>query len=389
MQSQTSLLPVADLSTLRLRRSEKWRSYPEDVLPLTVAEMDFDLAEPIRDALRQAVERSDTGYARPAPDLGQALAQFAADRWGLRIDPAQVHAVTDVGVGVVELLRLLTGPGDSVVISPPVYPPFFHWTPEAGRRLVQVPLTRDSAGSWQLDLAGLEEAFRLHPAVYVLCNPHNPVGLAHSRADLSALVALAQRYQVRIIADEIHAPLVLPGAEFTPLLSVPGAAEVGLSVLSASKAWNLAGLKCAAIVTADAPMRALVDQLPPDARWRVGHFGVLATVAAFTDGGPWLDQLLATLNDRRTLLGKLLAARLPRVRWTPPQATFLSWLDCRDAGAGDQPHELFLNRARVALEPGPHFGPSGQGFVRLNFGTSRQVLDQAVEAMASALDATG
>lgn len=377
-------LPVEPLEVLRKRRSAKWRTYPADVLPLTVAEMDFALAAPVAEALHDAVDRSDAGYATAAPDLGRALAGFAASRWNWNVDPASVTAVTDVGVGVVELLRSLIRPGDAVVISPPVYPPFFDWVPEAGARLLEVPLAPHAAG-WRLDLAALEAAFATHPAAYVLCNPHNPVGRAHSADELAALVRLAQIYQVTVISDEIHGPLVLPGATFTPLLTVPGAAEVAISVLSASKAWNLAGLKCAAIVTAAPRMAAVAGRLPPDAVWRIGHFGVIATVAAFTAGGPWLDRLLATLDHRRALLSDLLRQRLPMVTWHPPEATYLAWLNCAALGPDDRARERFLDLGRVALEPGLRFGAIGSGYTRLNFATSAAILNQATARMAASV----
>ncbi len=378
------LLPVSPLERLRARSSEKWRSYPPDVLPLTVAEMDFDLAGPVRESLQAALNSSDTGYAMPYPELGTSLAGFAGDRWGWDLDPAQVTAVTDVGVGVVELLRLLIRPGDPVAFSPPVYPPFFEWVPEARGRIVEVPLRLDSDG-WRLDLEALEAAFAQHPAVYILCNPHNPVGRVHSLEELTALVRLARIHRVPIISDEIHAPLVLPGATFTPLLTIAGAAEIAVAVQSASKAFNLAGLKCAAIVTGSARMRALVEQMPPDARWRIGHFGVLATVAAYNSGRDWLDRLLHTLDARRALLGRLLHERLPHVSWHPPEATFLAWLDCREIGPDSTARDLFLERGRVALEPGLAFGAAGSGFVRLNYATSEEILDQALQRMDSAV----
>jgi cystathionine beta-lyase len=384
MDSRLPGLPVEPLEVLRQRRSAKWRTYPADVLPLTVAEMDFSLAAPVVEALREAVERSDSGYAMPVPDLGEALAGFAASRWNWEIDPGAVTAVTDVGVGVVELLRVLTRPGDAVVISPPVYSPFFDWVPEAGARLLEVPLAHGSAG-WRLNLAGLEAAFATHPAVYVLCNPHNPVGRAHSADELAALVRLAEIYHVTIISDEIHAPLALPGAMFTPLLTVPGAAEVAVSVVSASKGWNLAGLKCAAVVTGGPSMAAVVDRFPPDARWRIGHFGVIASVAAFTAGEPWLDQLLATLDHRRAFLGDLLCQRLPMVTWHPPEATFLAWLNCSAVGPDNEARERFLEHGRVALEPGLRFGAAGSGHARLNFATSADILDQATAGMAKSV----
>lgn len=374
-------LPVAPLSELRKRRSAKWRTYPADVLPLTVAEMDFALAPPILDALRAAVDASDTGYSAAVPELGEAYAGFAQRRWGWHVDPAAVTAVTDVGVGVVELLRVLTRPGDSVVISPPVYPPFFDWVPEAGARLLEVPLTSE----FRLDLAGLEAAFATHPAAYVLCNPHNPVGRVHTPEELAALVRLARIYRVTIVSDEIHAPLVLPGATYTPLLTLPGAAEVAISVVSASKAWNLAGLKCAAVVTASKPMAEVVGRFPNDARWRTGHFGVIASIAAFTAGVPWLDQLLATLDARRTQLGELLRDRLPMISWQPPGATYLAWLDCTKLGPDNEARDMFLRRGSVAMEPGLRFGAAGAGYVRLNFGTSAEILDEATNRMAAAV----
>lgn len=366
------------LETLRRRRSAKWRTYPADVLPMGVAEMDCSLAPPITAALRAAVDAADTGYSSAQPDLGEAVAGFAARRWAWDLDPAAVTAVADVGVGVVELLRMLTRPADTVVISPPVYPPFFGWPPEAGAQTREVPLTAE----FRLDLPALEAAFAAHPAVYVLCNPHNPVGRVHTQDELAALVRLARLYGVTIVSDEIHAPLVLPGAEFTPLLSVPGAAQVAVSVVSASKAFNLAGLKCAAIVTGSPTMAALVERFPADVRWRTGHLGVVATVAAYTEGDAWLDDLLTELDTRRTQLGEHLRTRLPKLGWLPPEATYLAWLDCRTLGDDDEPRELFLAQGRVGLEPGTRFGARGAGFVRLNFGTSADILDEATARMA-------
>ena len=384
-QEALSELPVPPLEVLRERRSAKWRTFDADVLPLPVAEHDFELAPPVADALRTAVEHSDTGYAMAVPAVGEALAGFAAERWGWEPDPVRVSPVADVGVGAVELLRVLTRPGDRVVVSPPVYPPFFRWVPEAGATGVEVPLSSTDDG-YRLDLAGLERAFAdERPAVHLLCSPHNPVGRVHSPDELAALVELARRYDVVLVSDEIHAPLVLPGATFTPLLTVPGAAEVTIALLSASKAFNLAGLKCAAVVSASAGMAEVVQRMPDDLRWRVGHFGVLATVAALTEGGEWLDRLLLTLDRRRAQLGDLLAERLPAVRWTPPEATYLAWLDCAALGAGDSAREACLEQGRVAFERGTRFGAPGDGHLRLNFGTSAEILDEAIRRMARAL----
>ena len=371
-------LPVDDLETLRQRRSVKWRAHDPDALPLPVAEMDFRLAEPIRRELADAVDRSDTGYAFAGAALPEALAGFAERRWGWIIDPASVTAVADVGVGSVELLRVLSSPGDGVVVNPPVYAPFFSWIEETGRQVVEAPLGEDFA----LDFDALEAAFEQRPAAYLLCNPHNPVGRVHTADELATVADLAERYDVCVISDEVHAPLVLTGASHTPYLTIPGAAGNALALVAASKAWNLAGLKCAQIVTASPQMRAITDRLPVDVRYRVGHFGVIASVAAYNEGEAWLDDLLETIDARRALLPGLLAKYLPGAGWVRSQATYLAWLDCRAYGAGEEPYEKFL-AAGVATDPGPKFGTGGGGHVRLNLATSEEILTEAFGRMAA------
>ncbi len=376
----TAELSVPPLAELRRRRSVKWQQFPADVLPLFVAEMDYELAPPVAEALLDAVRRSDTGYPSRGPELGTAFAGFAGRHWAWQVDPAQVIPVADVGVGVVELLRALARPGDVVAFSPPVYAPFFDWVPETGNRILEVPLARDD-GAYRLDLVALEAAFATHPAAYVLSNPHNPGGRVHTADELAALARLARLYRVPIVSDEIHAPLVLPGATFTPMLAVPGAAEIAISVVSASKAFNLAGLKCAAVVTASRQTAQVVERFRFDTGDRVGHLGALASIAAFTDGDPWLASLLATLDARRAQLGALLRTHLPAVRWVPPEATYLAWLDC-SAWDTAEPRDLFLEEGRVALEPGTRYGAVGAGHVRLNFATSPEILTEAVTRMA-------
>ncbi len=374
---------VDPLEVLRTRLSSKWRTYPVDVLPLTVAEMDFSLAPSVADALRAAVDRSDTGYGTSASGLQEALAGFALRRWGWTIDPGSVTGVTDVATGVVELFRVLSSPGDAVVCNTPVYHPFFDWVEDVGARVHGVPLVHDEAG-WRLDLERLEAAFRTGPAVYLLCNPHNPVGRAHRPDELAEVVRLAHRYGVKIISDEIHGPIAYGETEFTPLLTIEGASEITACVFSASKAWNLAALRCAVIITADAGMAELVARIPRDVRWRTGHFGVIAAIAAFEHGEEWLDRALLTLDRRRAQLGALLAEQLPEVAWSPPEATYLAWLNCRALGLGEEPRDVFLEHGRVALESGPRFGPGGAGYVRLNFATSAEVLEEAVRRMVRA-----
>jgi cystathionine beta-lyase len=370
--------PFDDLSLelLRLRHSAKWKKYPPDVLPAWVAETDFPLALPIREALLAAISRDDTGYAMPGK-LPQVFAGFAARRLGWEVEPARVRLVVDTMSGVLELVRGLTAPGDGVVVNPPVYAPFFMATREAGRRIVHVPLVEG-----RLDLDGLGRAFAAGARAYLLCHPHNPTGRTHERAELEAVAALADRYGVTVISDEVHAPMTLPGATHVPYLTV----GEGVCVTSASKTWNLAGLKCAVIVAGSEAMDArLAERIPPYLGAHASLFGVLAATAAFEHGDEWLDALLRHLDRNRVLLGELLGEHLPAVRYVPPDAGYLAWLDCSELGLGIDPAEVFLERGRVALSGGPIFGEQGRGFARVNFGTSGALLEEAVRRMALAI----
>jgi cysteine-S-conjugate beta-lyase len=383
----TDLLAAFDevsLDALRRRRSSKWVRYPADVLPAWIAELDVPLAEPVRRVLHEAVEMGDTGYAE-AGELPEAFAGFARERLGWAVDPANVLVVPDVMVGVAEILRVATPPGAGVVINPPVYPPFFHILEEVGRSAIEVPLARTESG-WRLDLDGLEAAFRGGARAYLLCNPHNPIGRVWPAADLTRIAELAERYGVLVLSDEIHAPLALAEATHTPFLTLGEAAtEHGVVLTSASKAWNLAGLKCALAVVGSPRTRALLDRLPSEVRYRASNLGVLAGAAAFREGGPWLDALRTHLDRTRTLLGELLSERLPEVGYAPPEASFLAWLDCTALGLGDDPAAVFLDRGRVALVRGLDFGWQGGGCVRLNIGTSRALVGEAVRRMAAAV----
>jgi cystathionine beta-lyase len=379
-----SPLTELTLADLRRRRSLKWREYPEDVLPLWLAEMDTPLAPPIRQALAEAVEIGDTGYAAPG-DLRAAFSDFARSRFGWAADPSSTTVIPDVMTGIGALLDLVTAPGDGVVITTPVYPPFFARLNMAGRRIVEAPLAWSYSTGYWLDLDRVATAFA-EPSVTacLLSNPHNPTGLVFSRTELLAIASLAERYDVRLLVDEIHAPLVYPGAVHTPILSLAASSEAAArscALFSATKAWNLPGLKAALLVAG--PSASV--EIPHEVLFGTGLFGVLASTAAFSAGVPWLDSLLAGLDSNRFLLSSLLASSLPSVGYRPPSATYLAWLDCRSLGLGDDPAAVLLERGRLALSPGPAFGTSGNGFVRLNFATSPAILEEAVARFASVL----
>ncbi|CDO89455.1 cystathionine beta-lyase [Mycobacterium triplex] len=385
------------LQQLRLRTSMKWRAHPADVLPLWVAEMDVMLPPTVAEALRRAIDNGDTGYPSGTA-LAEAVGEFASRRWQWHgLDVGRTTIVPDVMLGIVETLRLITDPGDAVVVNPPVYAPFYAFVTHSGRRVIEAPL--DAEGRIALD--ALEEAFTRARAsgrrvAYLLCNPHNPTGTVHTVDELRSVAECARRSRVRVVADEIHAPVVLSGSRFTPYLSIPGA-EDAFALTSASKAWNLSGLK-AALAIAGPEAAADLRRMPEEVSHGPSHLGIIAHAEAFRTGDDWLDSLLRGLDTNRTLLSDLIAEHLPKVKYQGTQGTYLAWLDCRQLGFTEDaadglavvadlsgPARWFLDHARVALSSGHVFGSGGAGHVRLNFATSQAILTEAVSRMGRAL----
>jgi cysteine-S-conjugate beta-lyase len=382
VSDSTLSLALTDLSLerLRRRRSAKWTQYPADVLPAWVAEMDFPLAAPVKRALREALEIDDCGYASPA-ELGNAFAEFAAERHGWQVDPRSVSPSSDVVGAITAVLKAVAEPGDRVVINTPVYHPFFAVIEEAGAVLTEAPLV-----DGELDVEAIEREFAAGAVALILCSPHNPTGTMPTRAQLGAIADAAARHGAWVLADEIHAPLALPGDEHVPFLTVSqAAAERGIAFWSASKAFNLAGLRCAQIVASPGTAAAEVVAGLPVSATHCGHLGAIGSIAAFREGGDWLDEVLAVLDHNRALLAELLADRLPEVGYAQPRAGYLAWLDLRALDLGPDPSQPLLERGRVALSPGPQFGPQGAGFARLNFGTSPALVEEAVARIAQAV----
>jgi cystathionine beta-lyase len=375
--------PFANLEVdeLRRRTGAKWGLYPHDVLPLWVAEMDAYVAQPIVKAVQDALELGDTGYPF-GPRYANAYGSFASDRWGWSVDPDLTANVTDVMTGVREVLRAVSDDNTSVVVTPPVYPPFYGVANTVGRAIVTAPL--DAEG--RLDPSTLEAAFKKATAdggnaVLILCNPHNPTGTVHTRAELEMVAGLARQYGARVISDEIHSPLIMPTSTYTPYLSVANTA-LDFAVASASKGWNLAGFK-AAIVVAGADASEDLHSQAIRGGGHAGHIAIIAHSAAFNDARDWLDGAISGINSNRTLLADLLETHMPETVYRVPEGTYLAWIDCRALDLGDDPAAVFLEKTKVALSSGTGFGDEGNGHVRLNLATSPEILEEAVQRMAS------
>ena len=385
--SDFHLVPISELRT---HKSDKWRAFPADVLPLPVAEMDFPVAEPIRRALMEMVNASDLGYLGAIPEMGEAFAGFAERRFGWRPDPKQVRIAADVGVGIVETLRAITQPGDKILINSPVYPNFWTWSDETHLEIVDVQLHRSdeevNGSTWHLDWAGIEKAYASGIKVHLICNPHNPLGRIYTHDELERLVALAKAHDVIIISDEIHAPLTFAEQKFTPFLSMgEDARSIGITVTAASKGWNIAGLKCAIIVTQDEAMYERLNAIAPATHYRASLLGAFATVAAFQDGEPWLDSLMGQLDHNRKLVIDLVAEKLPLAKTHMPHCSYLAWIDFSGYELAVDPFTHLLEEAKVAFVPGIRFGENFSQFVRLNFATSPEIITEAINRVARVL----
>lgn len=365
---------------LRTRTSLKWRTYPDDVLPLWVAEMDVHVLPEVVDAVTEALHRGDTGYPW-GTGYAEAFADMAETRWGWRPDPSvEVRRSGDVMGAILQVLLGTTAPGDGVLINPPVYPPFWEVIGGYGRRIVQVPLT--AAG--RLDVPAIETvlAGSGRPRAYLLCSPHNPTGAVHTAEELAAVASACARHGVLLVADEIHAPLVDADTTFIPLLSLPEAQEA-IVCTSAGKGWNLPAFKAGLFVRGRAA-RAVFDALPPLANQSTGQMAQIAHTAAMRHGQAWADEVMAEVTANKALLSGLLARQLPEVPYEPRPGTYLAWLDCAGLGLAD-PQRHFLDAGRVALNAGRVFGPDYGQFVRVNLATSPELVTEAVRRMAGSV----
>jgi cysteine-S-conjugate beta-lyase len=376
----------ATIEQLRAAGSLKWTRHPE-AIGAFVAEADFGTAPVVVKAMHEAIDSGLLGYL---PDglqagLGKAFSAFAHERYSWRVEPGRVRPLADVAAGLVAAIDHFSEPGSPVILPTPAYMPFV-WVPMTrGRKVIQVPLAvRD--GRHVYDLDALDAAFGAGGNLLVLVNPHNPTGRVLEPDEMRAIAEVVEKNGGRVFSDEIHAPLVYDRHQHVPYATVSdAAADHSVTAVSASKAWNLPGTKCAQLV--------LTNDRDAETWPEHGHMfehgastlGVVANIAAYESGGPWLDELRSHLDANRSLLARLLEEQIPEIGYTPPEGTYLAWLDGRSLGLGDHPAQFFLEKAGVAMTDGPLSGDVGAGFMRHNFATPRPILERTVEQMATAL----
>jgi cysteine-S-conjugate beta-lyase len=372
---------------LRARGSFKWTAPGPDGFGAAVAEMDFGAAPAILDALAALSADANFGYLSPvlADQMAAACAEFQQRRYGWTVDPALVHPVPDVIKGLELAITQFSRPGTPVILPTPAYMPFLSVPGYLGREIIQVRMCEET-GFFTFDLDAIEDAFRAGGHLLIFCNPYNPLGRVFTRDEITKLTDVVDRHGGRVFADEIHAPLVYPGLRHIPYAATSDtAAAHTLTATSASKAWNLPGLKCAQVILSSEADRQRWEEMGFFASHGASNPGVVANTAAYRHGEAWLAEALAYLDDSRHLLAGLLRRHLPEVRYRPPDGTYLAWLDCTAMDLPGSPGTMVTERGKVTVVDGPAFGNGGAGSFRLNFATPQPILAEMVERAATAL----
>lgn len=365
--------------------SNKWRKYPDDVLPMWVADMDFAVAPAIASALQQRLAHPVFGYGLARESLRASIVADLARRHGWRIAPDDIVFLPGVEPGFNMALKAFLQPGDGVLLATPVYRPMLNAPAHWGLRRVDLPLTPDADGVWRSAPGQLEQALDASRAM-LLCNPHNPVGKVYRRDELQAIANGCVARDVLIISDEIHADLVFDGRQHIPIASLGSeVAARTITLMAASKTYNIAGLKTAFAIVQNPVLRERFIASKLGMVDSVNVMGLAATEAAYEEGGPWKDALLVYLQANRDYLRAQLALHLPEIIMHAPESTFLAWLDCSALQLQPSPQAFFLEHARVAFNPGDEFGAGYGQWVRLNFGCPRAVLEQAIARLAASL----
>jgi cysteine-S-conjugate beta-lyase len=388
-ESLRELIDGTTVADLRARGSLKWTLPGPGGFGAGVAEMDFGAAPAILDALAGLSADAKFGYLprQLADELAEACAEFQRSRYGWEVDPGQIRHMPDVIRALQIAITYFSRPGSPVILPTPAYMPFLAVPPFLGREIIQVRMRCHEAGFFTLDLDGIDDAFRRGGHLLIFCNPYNPLGRVFTVDEMSQLTDVVDSRGGRVFADEIHGPLVYPKNRHIPYASTSGAAAAHtLTATSASKAWNLPGLKCAQMILSNQADRQHWDELAFFATHGASNPGVVANIAAYRHGREWLDDVVGYLDDSRRLLADLLARHLPQVRYRPPDGTYLAWLDCTELDLPGSPGELVTERAHVTVVDGPAFGEGGAGGFRFNFATPQPVMAEMVEYIAAVLD---
>lgn len=370
----------------------KWTLYPEDVLPLWVADMDFRSPEPVIRALHERADHGIFGYQLDSPTLRAVLAEHVSTQHHLSATPDMIEFLPSLVTGLNVAVRAFTAPGDGVLVMPPVYPPFLSAVTHNGRTLVEAELrperTADGSLRYHVDFEAFEAAITPQTRLFLLCNPHNPVGRVFTRAELERMAEICLRHNILICADEIHCNLLFDGREHRSIAGLaPEVTARTITLLSPSKAFNLPGLGLGFAVIADEALRNRLRDENFRSGGLVNVMGFAAALAAYREGWDWLAELLPYLQANRDAVFDYLRQHMPEIATTRPEGTYLAWLDCRPLELEGGAYNFFLERARVGLSDGKPFGKGGEGFLRLNFGCPRPVLLEALERMRAALAA--
>ena len=370
---------------LRQSGSRKWTAYPE-AIGAFIAEMDFGTAPQVQTALQKPVGAAALGYApvTAVEDMTLACSDWLASAYGWSVPAAAIRPISDVLAGIVLAITHFSAPGSAIVLPTPAHMPFLKIPASLNRRVIQVPMTFDG-NDWKLDVEGIDAAFAAGGGLLIFCNPHNPIGKVYSRPEMLELSEIVEKHGARVCSDEIHAPLVFSSSRHIPYASISAAAaDHTITLTSATKAWNMSGLKCAQIIFSNSADQDIWSSVSFMAEHGVGHLGILATTTAYREGKPWLDEVLTYVDHNRRLLAELLAEHLPEVRYSAPEGTYLAWLDCRELNLGDHPAQFFLEKAGVACSDGATFGENGAGHLRFNLAMPTPILERAVRQMGAA-----
>ena len=372
----------------RRTESNKWHKYPPDVLPLWVADMDFRSPEPVIRALRERVEHGVFGYGVEQPEFYEVFLDRLQTRYGWRVSPEAILVIPGVIPGFNLAARALTAAGDGLLLQTPVYPPIGRVPDNVGLTSDEMQLDLQPDGRYAIDFERFEAAIGERTRMFLLCNPHNPVGRVFRRDELERMAEVCLRRGLLICADEVHCELTFSRQRHVPIASLD--AEIAartITLMAPSKSFNLPGLKCAVAIIPNASLREKFVAAQLDLVRAVNVLGYTAALAAYRDGQPWLDALLRYLEANRDFVVEYARSKLAGVRAAPPEATYLAWLDCREADLPDSdPYTFFLDEARVALTDGKAFGRGGAGFVRLNFACPRATLAEGLDRMRHALE---